>query len=132
MGLRIHIVDDNRNFQRALQDLLVRVAGVLVVAHSYRCSEVLAHARDSQAQLVLLDIGLPDGNGLDLIRPLRALQPAPEIVVLSLCETTQVAQTGDLQGTRFIAKTDIMTELMPLVESLATFSRARYPTEGNP
>lgn len=119
MGLLIHIVDDNRNFQRALEDLLVRIPGVLVVARSYRCADVLTHARENPAQLVLLDIGMPDGNGLDLIAPLRALKPVPEIVVLSLCEATSLPPSGTGQGTRFIAKTDIMTELIPLVEGMA-------------
>lgn len=127
MGLLIHIVDDNRNFQHSLEALLVRIPGVLVVARSFLCTDVLNQARDYPAQLVLLDIGMPDGNGLDLIAPLRALQPAPEIVVLSLCEATTLPPTALAQGTRFIAKTDIMSELIPLIEGRALASHPRFP-----
>lgn len=125
MGLRIHIVDDNPQFLHSLEAVLVRLPGVLVVARSGRCADVLAHARSSQAQLVLLDIGMPDGNGLDLIAPLRALCPPPHIMVLSLCESALMAQTDGLQvhPVPFIPKTDVMTRLVPLVEQMARDAR---------
>lgn len=126
MGLLIHIVDDNRNFQRALEALLVRVPGVAVVARSFRCADVMIQAHTISAELVLLDIGMPDGNGLDLIAPLRNLQPAPEIVVLSLCETITLPPCGLDPSVRFVAKTDIMSELIPLVESWASVG-LRHP-----
>ena len=49
--------------------------------------ETLSAARDSLAkadvQLVLLDIELPDGNGLDLINDLQKLAPQPAVVVMT-------------------------------------------------
>lgn len=132
MGLLIHIVDDNHTFQRALEGLLVHLPGVLVVARSCCCADVLAHARAAPSDLVLLDIGMPDGNGLDLIAPLRSLQPAPEIVVLSLCETTALPPRDLDPPVRFIAKTDIMSELIPLVESRALAGLRRQRTDAIP
>jgi DNA-binding response OmpR family regulator len=81
ISARILIVEDDEgigaNLQRALASDSVDVAWgrTLVEAASF--------ARESRPDLVLLDLGLPDGDGIDLCRALLVAQPALPIIILT-------------------------------------------------
>jgi DNA-binding response OmpR family regulator len=72
--IRILMIEDDRRLAEMVQDYL-RQSG-FAVAHAGNGSAGLATLRRDGADLVLLDLMLPDGDGLDVFRKLRAL-PAP-------------------------------------------------------
>jgi DNA-binding response OmpR family regulator len=78
---RILIVEDDEgigaNLQRALTSERV------VVAWSRTCAEAASFARETRPDVVLLDLGLPDGDGVDLCRALLVAQPALPIIMLT-------------------------------------------------
>lgn len=79
---RVLIVDDHAAFRRAAEALL-GAAGYDVVG----TAEDVAHARAAVANLrpdvVLLDVHLPDGDGIDLAAELAALPRPPAVVLVS-------------------------------------------------
>jgi len=68
--LRILMVDDHEDTSRALKRLLVRLGYEVKLAHTVQ--HALDVARAHTFDLIISDIGLPDGSGLDLMRQLRA------------------------------------------------------------
>jgi PAS domain S-box-containing protein len=70
--LRILLVDDHKDTVRTLNLLLTRLGYAVVSAESV--SEALKAANKSHFDLLVSDIGLPDGSGLDLIRRIRERQ----------------------------------------------------------
>jgi CheY-like chemotaxis protein len=74
-GPRVLVVDDNADVADALA-MLLEVLGCRV-ATAATGAEALEHARRSRPRLALLDIGLPDMDGLELARRLRAEHPDP-------------------------------------------------------
>jgi PAS domain S-box-containing protein len=70
--LRILLVDDHKDTVRTLNLLLTRLGYAVVSAESV--SEALSVANKSHFDLLVSDIGLPDGSGLDLIRRIRERQ----------------------------------------------------------
>ena len=80
-GRRLLIVDDDRPLRERLARAM-RDRG-LDVATADGPREALLHARSVLPDLALVDLRMPDGHGLDLVRELRALSETMRIVVLT-------------------------------------------------
>jgi hypothetical protein len=78
-GLRILLVDDHHDTCAALEKLLARRGHLVAVAHNVR-SAMEAAAR-KKFDLLISDIALPDGTGMDLMMQLRAIANVPGIAI---------------------------------------------------
>jgi DNA-binding response OmpR family regulator len=79
----IMLVDDDARVRR-LMTLLLRLSGAWeVVGEAADCATAISLSGALQPSLVLLDMRLPDGDGLSLLPRLRALAPAPLVVILT-------------------------------------------------
>ncbi|MGH9441098.1 MAG: ATP-binding protein [Thermoanaerobaculia bacterium] len=76
---RILVVEDHADTAQALRSLLALEGHEVVLAGSM--GEAIAAHRECAADLVLTDIGLPDGSGLELLAALRSIHSVPGIVV---------------------------------------------------
>ena len=83
---RILVVDDEVHIRRLLQGTLKR-AGYDVV-EAVNATEALEEARRAKPDAILLDLGLPDRDGLEIIQLLKAALAAP-IIVVSAREATE-------------------------------------------
>ncbi|MBM4796449.1 response regulator transcription factor [Streptomyces sioyaensis] len=81
-----------------------------------RASDALQHARE--AQFVLLDLGLPDLDGLELLRRLRTVCEAPLIVVTARCEERDIVQGLRAGADDYVVKPFRMTELMARIDAV--------------
>lgn len=75
------IVEDNPDLVIGLQDLLEHEGYRVAVAGT--CAEAMAHAHRHHFNAVLLDLGLPDGDGLDVLRALQSLDSTLPIVIVT-------------------------------------------------
>jgi len=75
------IVDDDQDILTALHDLLEH-DGYLVTAVS-TCRDALTQVRTANFAAVLLDIGLPDGDGLTVLETIQAIAPSLPVIVLT-------------------------------------------------
>lgn len=80
-GAHILVVDDEPSIQRTLRTILTRHAFQVEMAETG--GQALEHFSRRHPDLILLDLGLPDMDGLDVIRQIRAQANTP-IVVLSV------------------------------------------------
>ncbi|MDX2269134.1 MAG: sigma-54 dependent transcriptional regulator [Bryobacter sp.] len=78
MAKRILIVDDEENIGRSLRLILEREGYAVMVANS-----AAAFRQAPRADLYLLDVRLPDGSGIDLLRQVLADQPEAPVVMIS-------------------------------------------------
>ncbi|MGI4873511.1 MAG: response regulator [Janthinobacterium lividum] len=81
--IRVLLVDDHRMVLEGLRVLLQPLAYVEVVGSASTAAEALVVARATRPHIVLLDINLPDGNGIDVCRQLLAEQPGLRVVALT-------------------------------------------------
>ena len=82
--LRVLIVDDHEIFRHGLRDLINGIEGFQVVAETNSCKHVLALAEERHIDLVMLDMYLPDGDGIEVTRQLRQhVIPPPRVIILS-------------------------------------------------
>jgi DNA-binding NarL/FixJ family response regulator len=120
-ALRIMIIDDHE-ISRAAFCALLRSEGADVVADLGAGRDALAMARALRPGVIIIDVTPAADTGFAIARRLRALLPAPPIVILT--SSTNRAQFGaQLDGHMFIAKADI--------SSAAVARLARSPETGS-
>jgi len=81
--LRILVVDDHEVVREGLVALLERRAAFSVVAQVGAAAEAIEAARRHQPDLVIMDIRLPDGSGIEATREIRAENPAIKVIMLT-------------------------------------------------
>jgi two-component system, NarL family, invasion response regulator UvrY len=90
-GLKILLVDDHAIVRVGLKQMLSDAFDRLEVTEVGTGQEALLKAQETPWDLVILDINLPDTNGLDVLKKLRTLRPALPVVVLSFHPEEQYA-----------------------------------------
>jgi DNA-binding NarL/FixJ family response regulator len=101
------IVDDDPTFRR-LVELTLAGAPLAVVGEAATVAEATAAARTLRPDVILVDVGLPDGDGVTLARDLVALPWRPRVVLASsdpgATTIEEVRETGALG---FVPKSDL-------------------------
>ena len=80
---RVMLVDDHSDFRDLMVALLEGQPDLEVVAQAGTMAEARSQAASSSFDVVVLDLGLPDGNGADLIGKLREASPGGAVLVMS-------------------------------------------------
>lgn len=79
----VFIVDDHEIVRRGVCDVLAGEPDLEVVGEAATCREALARVPAIQPDVAVLDVRLPDGNGIELCRDLRSALPALRCLVLT-------------------------------------------------
>ena len=82
-SLRLLVVDDHEVVRRGLVSLLDRRSGFEVVAEAGSVAEAVTLAALHQPDLVIMDVRLPDGSGIEACREIRAARPETRVVMLT-------------------------------------------------
>jgi two-component system response regulator DevR len=81
--LRLLVVDDHEVVRQGLVSLLERREHFQVVAEAGTAAEAVEMARKFEPDLVIMDVRLPDGSGIEACREIRAEFPATRVVILT-------------------------------------------------
>src|SRR5688572_14729105 len=107
MRSRVLIVDDHPGFRSEARTLL-ESAGYDVVGEAATATDASAAAARLQPDLVILDIGLPDGSGLDATAEIRAAAPETAVVLVSVRPATDYGRRLTESGALgFIPKAEL-------------------------
>ena len=82
-GIRVMHVEDHAGFRVLIKNLLNSQSDMEVVAQAASLDEARARVAGSEIDVAVLDLSLPDGNGLDLIPELRQANPDVGVLILS-------------------------------------------------
>ncbi|WP_199440700.1 response regulator [Umezawaea beigongshangensis] len=83
MPVRVLLVDDHEIVRRGLREMLDDEDDIEVVAEAGSVAEALTRAGAARPEVAVVDVQLPDGNGVDLCRDLRSLPDGPRCLVLT-------------------------------------------------
>ena len=83
MTLRILIVDDHALVRMGLHTLLDGMPNLTVIGEAGTVAEAVAVARECRPDIVLMDVRLPDGSGVDACRKILSMQPTTRVLMLT-------------------------------------------------
>ena len=110
MSLRVLVVEDDREIRSLLQSSL-GVEG-FEVQTAVSVSEAAALLQHSLPDLVLLDLGLPDGDGIDLVRQVRRQHSLPLLVVSARHQEAEKVKLLDAGADDYLTKPFSVSELL--------------------
>lgn len=119
-NLQILVVDDHDIIRRGLKDLLTAKPGWEVCAEGRTGREAIALAEQLKPQIVVMDISMPDLNGLEAARRIHKSLPKTGILILTMHFSDQLVREVIEAGARgYILKSDADRDLVTAVESIA-------------
>lgn len=119
-ALRILVADDHDLMRRGVKNLLLSHAGWEVCGEAKTGREAVSKAEELRPDVVVLDIGMPDLNGVEAARRILKVLGNTEILILSQHYSDQLIREIVDAGVRgYIVKSDSDRDLLIAVETLA-------------
>jgi DNA-binding NarL/FixJ family response regulator len=116
--VRILIADDHEVVRHGLRAVLERQAGWVVCGEASTGREALAKAVDLRPDVVVLDLSMPELNGLEATRQIRRILPA-KILILTVHEADQVVtEVLDAGADGYVLKSDAGRTLVAAIRAL--------------
>jgi DNA-binding NarL/FixJ family response regulator len=117
--LRILVADDHEVARKGIRSLLEGHNGWEVCGEAKDGREAVEMAGQLKPEIVLLDIGMPNLNGLDAARQLASILPDTRILILTIHDDEQIVREVLATGARgFVLKSDAGRDLIAAVEAL--------------
>jgi DNA-binding NarL/FixJ family response regulator len=121
MTTSVLLVDDHELIREGLRRAFERDPGFEVVGEAGTVAEAMAKIRASGPQVVIMDVRLPDGNGLDAVRKLREAGQTMGIVILTMyAGDEQLFGALEVGASSFVAKDAPAEEVLAAARHAAT------------
>jgi signal transduction histidine kinase len=114
-ALQVLLVEDNAGDARLLREMFSKEkAGSFELTHLLRMSEAVGHLAKGGVDVILLDMGLPDGHGLDTVRRAHAVAPGVPVIVLTGLDDEELAAAAMKEGAQdYLIKGQIENRALP-------------------
>ena len=129
MPLRILLADDHEIVRRGLRAVLEAEPDWEVMDEATNGLEAVEKAEQCKPDVVLMDISMPELNGLEAAFRIRRKMPGVEVLFLTMHQSEQIIREGIEAGGRgFLLKTDAGRELVPAVRTVSQHKSFFSPT----
>ena len=119
-SLRILLADDHDLVRRGIRSLLEAHAGWEVCAEASNGREAVKVAENSMPHVAVLDLEMPEMNGLEATRQIKKILPEVEVLIYSMHESEQLIRDAIGAGARaYVLKSDAGQRLVEAVEALS-------------
>ena len=119
-SIRLLVVDDHEVVRQGLVAMLSRRPGIQVVAEAGTVAEAISQARRYQPDLVVMDVRLPDGSGIEACREIRAEMPATRVVMLTSYPDEEAVMSAIIAGASgYLLKQIRARDLVSALETVA-------------
>ncbi len=113
MTTRVLLIDDHELIRQGLARAFERHAEMTVVGQAGSVAEGVATFRELQPDVIVTDLELPDGNGLEVVRQVRATSDAIGLVVLTMhAGDDQIFAAMEAGASAFVGKDSKATEVV--------------------
>jgi len=102
--VRVLLCDDHPIFREGLKKILAQYRDVSVVGDVGTGAELLERLREPACDAVVLDISLPDTNGIEVLKQMKSMARAPAVIILSMHPEELIAALRKVaRGGRYIS-----------------------------
>ena len=120
MQTKVFVVDDHELVRKGLIDLIDAEEDLLVVGSAANCEEAVVNFATLDADVAVLDVRLPDGNGIELCRELISLKPELKVLMLTSFQDDEALLGAVLGGAKGYLIKDIKNlELLASIRKVA-------------
>ena len=118
--LRILVADDHELVRRGIRELLRARRGWSVVGEAMNGREAVEKANRLKPDVAILDISMPDLDGLQATRQIREATPSIQVVVLTMHESDQmVRRVLEAGALGYVLKSDLAAHLVKAVKNVS-------------
>jgi two-component system invasion response regulator UvrY len=119
--IKILIADDHAIVRRGLREILSEAQDLFVAAEVGTAPEVLAKVREERFDVIVLDIALPGGSGIDILPEIRKLRPEARVLILTMFSEDQYAIRAIRAGAAgFLTKETAPEKLVDAIRRVAS------------
>jgi DNA-binding NarL/FixJ family response regulator len=117
--ISVALVEDDVNFQNALIEAIAEATDMILLSVAGTRAKGLQMLDQIQADVLLVDLGLPDGSGIDVIRAAHAKQPACNIMVsTTFGDELHVMQSLEAGASGYLLKDSAPKNMLDEIRSL--------------
>lgn len=128
-ALRILIVEDDPAFRQRFADIVSSRREFALVAAVGTRAEAIAELRRRVVDVLLCDLGLPDGDGADVVREARRLHPGLDAMVVTVFgDDTHVMRSLEAGATGYLLKDSLPEDFISTIELLRSGGSPIHPT----
>ena len=121
---RVLIADDHPVIRAGLAQIIKESHDIAVTGEASNCTEVFEKTRQDDYDLVVLDISMPDGSGLDVLKQLKTSHPGLPVLILSIHFESRYAIRALRAGAAgYLNKRSAESELLQAVKTVLSGKR---------
>jgi DNA-binding NarL/FixJ family response regulator len=129
MTIRVLVVDDHPLFLDGVRAAVTGAEDVEIVGEAADAGGAVAAAAELSPDVVLLDVGLPDGSGIDVAREILAAQPGVRVLMMTMSDEDETVVSAMRAGARGYVvkgagKADLLGGIRTVAAGGAVFSPA--------
>ncbi len=118
--MNILIVDDHAIVRQGLRQILIESADVTLIGEAEHGAAAMRHVREGGWDVVVLDISLPDRNGIEILKQIKKEAPKIRVLMLSMHDEGIYAIRALKAGASgYITKQSAPSELMAAIHQVA-------------
>ncbi len=119
-GIRVLLADDHAMFRAGIKALLEADSRITVVGEASTGDEAVDRARELKPDVVVMDLSMPDSNGLEATRRIVALGLDTKVLVLTVhAEEEYLVPVVDAGASGYLTKTSADTDLTEAIKVVA-------------
>jgi len=110
---RVLIVDDHAFIRRGIQTILSPFPQWKLCGEAENGKDAIRMASELEPEVIIMDVSMPELNGIEATRAIRKAQPGIKIILLTLHESAELVRSAFRAGARgYLLKTDAEQELV--------------------
>ena len=122
--IKVLVADDHEVVRRGLRQILAETGDILVAAEAASAADVMRLVSEQRFDVVVLDLSMPGGSGIELIAEIRKLRPETRVLVLTVYSEEQYAVRAIKAGAAgFLTKESASDRLIEAVRKIAAGGR---------
>ena len=127
--IRILIADDHAVVRRGVKQILEEEPDLRVLGQATNSDEVIQNIQEKDWDILILDITLPDRNGLDILKEVKTLRPDLPVLILSMHSEEEFAVRAlKLKASGYVTKGSVPEELVLAIRMILKGHRYISPS----
>ena len=117
--IKVLLVDDSEQFLQSATAFLFQCPSVEVIGTATSGKDAIKKVQELRPDLVLMDIAMPQMNGIEATRCIKGQAEAPKIIILTLHDNAEYRSAAkDAGADGFVRKSNLLTHLLPMIDAL--------------